>query len=173
MELNCGSFCVKYILEKLGKKNIIIKPNMFWITELALFLSKNLSNDINLFYYNSNLMRDYYIQKENEFEGFKYIQEVISSNKINLEEKKLNISILKHEINISKYMIICVESNILNIDENMTGGHYVILEQNKDNELIMYNPKKEVMTSAIVDYKKVLELCKNYGSWRIIIKEEK
>ena len=171
-DLICGSFCVKHILEKLGKEDITVDPNMLWISELVLFLNKHISNKLNLYYYNSSLMKDYYLTQDNNFDGFKHIKSVIDSKKIDFIEKELTLSELENEINNSKFIILCVESKVLNNDASMNGGHYVVLEKNSDNKLIMYNPQKSVMATEIIDHNRVIELCINYGSWRVVIEKE-
>lgn len=172
MNLTCGSFCVNYILKNLGKETILVNPKMYWITELALFLNEHIPNKINLYYYNSNLMKDYLDYNNKVFEGFNYIKKVINSPEINFAEKMLTPSEYSKEINNSVFIILCVESKILNNIDNMDGGHYIILKEINKNKVLMYNPQRNRMKIEIIDYKKIMKLCKNYGSWRIVIEKE-
>lgn len=171
-EILCGSSCVKYILSYFNKK-INIKYNMTWITELAIELRNNGITNLKLYSYNSNLYNDYLKYKDTnyDFEGFYYLDKLIKNN-IELSEVKLNKKELLKEIDSSDFIILCVESKKFNLDSNMSGGHFIIISGLKDNKITVINPIKNNYEKIECDIDFVIHCCKEYGSWRILIKED-
>lgn len=164
----CGSLCVSYVIKKIVKKVINIDPNMLWSTDLALCLMNVLDNKIEVRCFNSSLYNDYKKMKNLSFSGFSSIKKYLDSNG-KILETKLSINNLKKELDVSKYLIICVESKILNNDDNMYGGHFVIIE--KDNKKIkMINPLRKNFEEREIDYQYIIKLCINFGAWRILIR---
>ena len=171
----CGSLCVKYILDSYKIDYIKINKKMKWLTELALTLKRSGLFNIKVFCYNSNLYEDYkLLSKSNlSFDGFIYIKEALNNN-IPIIEKRLSINELKREITQNKYIILCVESKVFNNDFNMKGGHFIILNKiNKNNLVEVINPTKDKYEIKYLSLDFLIRCCKNYGAWRVIIKEEK
>lgn len=171
-EILCGSSCVKYILSYYNK-NTNIKYNMTWITELAIELKNKRITNLKLYFYNSNLYNDYLKYKDTnyDFEGFYYLDKLIKNN-IELSEVKLNKKELLKEIDSSDFIILCVESKKFNFDNNMSGGHFIIISDHKENKLTVINPIKNNYESIKCDIDFIINCCKEYGSWRILIKED-
>jgi len=169
----CGSACVKYILDINNIKSDNINLEMFWITELALSLFENNIKNIQLKCFDSNLYNDFLHKKNNDmsFLGFYFLNEVVK-NRININESSLNSSNLKKEIEESKYIIMCVESNKFNNDIKMSGGHFIIITKIDKNNVEIINPIKSKYEKKYIGISRLLSCCKNYGSWRILIKED-
>ncbi len=168
-EYLCGSSCVKYILDELKINSSNINPNMTWVSELALSLISNGLNNIKLNCYDSNLYNDFKdsIIDEN-FDGFKYLKLALENNVI-IDEIKLSKEELIYEIDNNKYIIMCVESSLLNNDPSMSGGHYIVLN-GRDNDLVnVINPQKNKYNKTKFTLDFIIKLCENCGSWRILI----
>lgn len=86
--MNCGALCIKYLFE-INEISTKVNSNIFWISEIALDLSKYF--EVKLHYYDSNLMRDYFKEKK-DLEAFNLLDKVKFEN-IVLCEKKLNIEV--------------------------------------------------------------------------------
>ena len=164
----CGSSCVKYVIENITKKEAKIMPDLFWATDLAYTLMKKIGN-IETRCFNSRLYIDYQKNcKDKSFSGFKSIEKYLNNGGV-IKEKRLTKETLIKEITESQYMIICVESRLLNNDDNMDGGHFIIIKKAKEN-VIMINPLKTDYEIKIVTHQYIINLCKDYGSWRILIR---
>ncbi len=169
-KINCGSLCVKYLLEKYNYNEIQIDPNMIWISELAIFIKQNTVLNVVVHCYDSDLLNDYYLTNDLKFDGFKYLRKMIDME-IKLEEKKLTTNALNKELDKYKFMILCVESRILNKNNNMKGGHYIVLEKTNNHTIKISNPQKNKLKKIYLKDSEIINLCKNFGSWRILIKE--
>ncbi|NLA33437.1 MAG: hypothetical protein GX861_01035 [Tenericutes bacterium] len=169
----CGSACVKYILNINNIKSNNINNKMFWISELAISLFDNNVKNIQLKCFNSTLYNDYINKKIDgkDFSGFYFLDEVLKRT-IKISQSILNSSSLKKEILENKYIIMCVQSNIFNNNNKMSGGHFIIINKiiDKDNVEII-NPIKNKYENKLINITKLLLCCKDYGSWRILIKE--
>ncbi len=172
-ELFCGSSCVKYILNKYGKQVIKFNNQMEWATELAICLKENGLNP-KIYCYNSNLYKDYQKGKEIDisFKGFEFIQQCKDLN-IPIIEKKLTKTELKQEIENYKCIILCVKSSKLNHDKSLTGGHFIIMNGWLQNKVKIIIPRKTKYEEQIESLSHIIKYCKDFGSWRILIKEEK
>ena len=168
-ELICGSSCVKYVLGKLGLSNVKIQNNMIWTAQLAISLKQNGITDLNVYCFNSLLYDDFLLKKGEKFEGFKLLDDLIDMN-ISLMSKKLNMWELKKEIKNNAFIILCVESKKFNKNKNMSGGHFIILNGKKDNKVKVINPMKEKYEIKYLPKRFLINCCKRYGSWRIVIK---
>ncbi len=171
-DIYCGSSCVKYILDDFCINTKQLKLKMVWITELAIFLKKSGIKNINIFCYNSNLYYDY---KNNpnidlNFKGFYYIEECLKFN-IPICEIRLNKQELLKEVTENKFIILCVESSVFN-NQNMDGGHFIILNGIDNNKIRIINPIKNKYEYKLENIENVIKYCRNYGSWRILIKED-
>ena len=168
-EYFCGSSCVKFILDELSINSSNINPNMTWISELALSLKNNGLNNIRLNCFDSDLYNDFKssIMDEN-FDGFKYLRFACKNN-IDINEIKLSKEELVSEIDNYKYIILCVESRILNNDPSMSGGHYIILKGRNNDLVNVINPQKSKYNRIKFTLDFIIKLCENYGSWRILI----
>ena len=166
--------CVKYILSIYNKTNLnLLKNDMLWTPELAIALRKCGINNIEINCYNSNLYNDFKKRILNFYcEGFKFLQDAINEN-ILIKEEKLTNSSLCEEIDNYEYLILCVESKILNDDISMSGGHYIILNGRKDNNVKVINPIKEKYEEKRLSVDFLVRASKDYGAWRILINEEK
>lgn len=171
-EIYCGSSCVKYILEKYNKDITNLKKDMLWTTELAICLKQNGINN-QIYCFNSRLYSDFLNNKfDSNFDGFKYLIEA-QKNNVSIREKNITIDSLKEEIDSCKYIILCVESSIFNNDASMSGGHYIIISGRNNNVANIINPIKEKYEFKNLNINFLIDACKNYGAWRIIIKEKK
>ncbi len=168
----CGSSCVKYILRYYKKSFDDINLQMIWATELAICLKEKGFNNIEIMCYKSNLFFDYTRKKNIDlgFAGFKNIEKALNLN-IPIIEKKFDERELFKEIEQSKFIILCVESAVFN-DKNMRGGHFIILDGTINNEIKIINPIKEQYECKLKKPKDIIQCCKNYGSWRVLIKED-
>ncbi|MEG0977558.1 MAG: hypothetical protein RSF02_03295 [Bacilli bacterium] len=54
----------------------------------------------------------------------------------------------------------------------MNGGHFIILDGILNNKVKVINPIKERYEYKLEEPKNIIKYCKNYGSWRILIKED-
>lgn len=169
----CGSSCVKYILNyyKINTNNLNCK--MTWITQLAICLKKYGLKNIHILCYKSNLYFDFLKSKKIDlkFDGFKYIDRCFKQD-IKIIEKKLNVTQLLKEIRENEFIILCVESAVFN-KENITGGHYIIISGLENKKVKIINPIKSKYEYKFETPANIIKYCKNYGSWRILIKEEK
>ncbi len=171
-QILCGSSCVKYILEYYKKDFTDINLQMTWTTELAICLNEKGISNIEVMCYKSNLYFDY-IKTKNidfEFEGFKNIKKALSLN-IPIIEKKLDETELLKELKQNRFIILCVESSVFN-DKNMNGGHFIVLDKIFNNKVKVINPIKDKYEYTLKELKDIIKYCKNYGSWRILIKED-
>ena len=169
--LFCGSACVKYILKQFNICGTAINTQMLWITELALCLKLNGIHNLKILCYKSHLLKDYQNNRNIKFDGFYYINKCLKSG-INIVEKKLNEKELIQEVSDNKYIILCIQSSIFNNDKNMEGGHFIILDGLCNGKIKIINPQKNQYETRIENIRNVVKYCRNYGSWRILIKEE-
>ena len=168
----CGSSCVKYILNYFSINTEQLNLKMTWITELANSLKNSGVKNISILCYKSNLYYDY---KNNpninlNFDGFSYIEKCIENN-IPINETKLSKMELLKEVKNSKFIILCVESSVFN-NKEMNGGHFIILNGIDNNKIRIINPIKNKFEYKLENTKNIIKYCKNYGSWRILIKED-
>lgn len=172
-QLFCGSSCIKYILERYKIDTNTLKTDMLWISELALSLKKSELSHFQIYCYNSTLYTDYINKKVDlSFDGFKYLKELQEQN-ILITERQLSINSFSEEIDNCEYIVLCVESRIFNDDNSMSGGHYIILNGRNGENVKVINPVKEKYETKVMNIKFLIEACKNYGSWRILIREDK
>lgn len=169
LNINCGSLCVRYILERIDHQ-VELDPDMLWTSELALFIKNNSSLDLKVRCYNSNLLNDYYKTNNYNFEGFYHLNKMLDSGII-LEEEQLTTEKLIEELDQYTFIILCVESAKINNDSNMNGGHYIVLEKTNKNLVKINNPQKNKMKELYLDYSDIIDLCYDFGSWRILVKE--
>ena len=168
-KINCGSSCVKYVLNAQNLPIDNVKNDMYWISELALSLKKNSVNNLEVFFFNSSLYNGYVNDYDPNFIGFKLLDELVNEN-IKLLERKLSIKELIKEINDSKFIILCVDSSKFNHNKNMSGGHFVIISKMEGNLVQIINPIKDKYEIKTMSKRFIINCCKNYGSWRILIK---
>lgn len=168
----CGSSCVKYILKYYKKNFNNINLHMNWVPELAICLHERKINNLEILCYKSNLYLDFVNKKNLElnFDGFKYIKKSIDLN-IKITEKKLDVEELLKELNLSEFIILCVESSVFN-GESMSGGHFIILNKIENGKIKVINPIKETFEYKLESFENIIKYCQNYGSWRILIKED-
>lgn len=167
--MSCGSSCVRYILKELSIDSVDLDIDMIWIFELALFLNETLDNEIQLYCYKSKLLNDYKKSKNSSFIGFVNLKKYFESGK-KINKKKLNVKNLKKEIDSSKYIIMCVESKLLNDDDSMSGGHYIIITECDGDIVKIVNPQKDKYQLKKMSLKDTVRLSNKFGSWRILIK---
>lgn len=168
-KINCGSSCVKYVLNTQDLSTDNIKNDMFWISELALSLKENGINNLEVLFFNSSLYNGYINDYDKNFMGFKLLDELVVKN-IKLLEKKLTIKELIQEINDSKFIILCVESSKFNHNKNMSGGHFIIISKVEGKLVKVINPIKDKYEVKTLSKRFIINCCKHYGSWRILIK---
>lgn len=172
-QLYCGSSCIKYILESYKIKTDTIKSDMLWVPELALSLKKRGLSNIQIHCYNSRLYADFINKKMDlNFDGFKYLKELQEHN-ILIKERDILIDSFYEEIDSSEYLVLCVESRIFNGDNSMSGGHYIILNGRNGENVKVINPIKDKYEIKVMNIKFLIKACRNYGSWRILIGEDK
>lgn len=156
----------------MNKKTTTLNPQMMWITELALSLKENSINNIEIRCHNSNLYIDFLSNKyDSTFDGFKYLKQAIE-NKITIIDQKLNVKQITEEVNQCSYIILCVESSLLNNDNKMSGGHFIILHNETNGKVNVINPIKNKYEHKQYTKEELICFCKDYGSWRILIKED-
>ena len=89
---------------------------------------------------------------------------------IKLSERRLTVKELEKEIINNKYIILCVESKKFNKDKKMTGGHFIVINSLENNLVNIVNPIKEKYETKKVTKVFLINCCKHYGSWRILIR---
>ena len=62
---------------------------------------------------------------------------------------------------------------IFHNDNSMNGGHYIVLNGRDGENVKVINPIKEKYETKILNINFLIKACKNYGAWRILIREEK
>ena len=171
-DILCGSSCVKYILNKLKKNDENLNKKMEWTTELALCLKEKKVKNIVVLCFKSNLYYCYNNDKniDFDFKGFRFIKECLDSN-IPIYEIKLTKKELLTEIKENSFIILCVQSSVFN-HNNMEGGHFIILNGMVNNKVKVINPRKDKYEYKTENIEDIIKYCKNYGSWRILIKED-
>ena len=172
-EILCGSSCVKYVLNSFDKNIGDLNLKMEWITELAICLKEKEIRDISILCFKSNLFYDYKYSKNInlKFNGFKFIKKCFEL-KIPIIEIELTKKELVKEIKENKLIILCVQSSVFNNDNSMDGGHFIILKGMVDNMVKVINPRKNKYEYTTRKLEDIIKYCKNYGSWRILIKED-
>ena len=166
----CGSSCVKYILNSYKKDCNNLNNYMNWISELAISL-KNNDFKVILECFKSNLYNDYKLTNDYSFEGFKYLKMAIDRD-IPIKEIKLTKKELINEIKNNDFIILNVESSIFNNDKSMSGGHFIILNKINNDLVSIINPIKDKYEFKEETIDNIIKYCKNYGSWRLLIKEK-
>lgn len=170
-DIYCGSACVKYILDSYNINDDKLRLDMLWVPELAISLKKAGVPNIRVNCYHSNLYNDFISnRKDKNIDGFKFLDEA-QKHGILIKEKSVSINSFIKEIDSSKYLILCVESKIFNNDISMSGGHYIIISGRNKMNINVINPVKDAYNFTTINIKFLIESCKNYGSWRILIGE--
>ena len=171
-DILCGSSCVKYVLNEFGKNDENLNKKMEWITELAICLKEKNINNIAILCFKSNLYYDYKYNKNIglDFKGFHFIKECLDLN-IPISEIKLTRKELLTEIKENTFIILCVQSSVFN-HNNIDGGHFIILNGTFNDKIKVINPRKDKYEYKTENIKDIIKYCKNYGSWRILIKED-
>ena len=73
----------------------------------------------------------------------------------------------------SKYIIMCVQSDMFNNNYNMDGRHFIIVNKEiSKNKIKIINPIKDKYEEKYMTIQKLINCCKDYGSWRLLIKED-
>ena len=78
---------------------------------------------------------------------------------------------LLKEAKENKFIILCVESSVFN-SINMNGGHFIVLNGIDNNKIRIINPTKNKYEYKLENAENIIKYCENYGSWRILIKED-
>ncbi len=170
----CGSSCVKYILESKNINVDNLNYEMLWITELANAIFESGIKNVQLRCFNSNLYNDFIIKKDVDltFSGFKFLNEILKKG-ININVIKMDLKSFQKELLENEYIILCVKSNIFNNSDNMDGGHFIIVNNEiLGNKIKIINPIKDKYEEKYMTIKELIKCCKNYGSWRLLIKED-
>lgn len=162
----CGSKCVIWLLQELGKPIDNVKSNLYFVTDIANELLKN-GIEPTLYCYNSNLYNDYKNKKLSIKQAIDSISKFESKKQIVV--KKFNEEELFLELE-SNYIILNVDSRIINNTKDNT-GHYIILKKEKD-EIIVINPEKTKFTEKVYSAKEIIRMCEQNGNWRIEIRRE-
>ena len=95
----------------------------------------------------------------------------MSKNEIPICEIKMNKKEWLKEENKNKFIILCVESSTFN-NQNMDGDHFIIINGIDNNKIRIINPIKNKYEYKLENIENVIKYCRNYGSWRILIKED-
>lgn len=170
----CGDMCAKYVLNEFHIDSDKFNLDMKWTPQIALYLNKK-GLSVKIHCYHSNLYNDYktFGYSNLDFEGFKLIHDALN-NDILITEKKLNNNVLEDEILKNKFVILCVESSVFNKNGKMNGGHFILLSGINNCGLIkVINPIKDKYEIKYFPTSFLIDCCKEYGSWRILIGEEK
>lgn len=170
----CGDMCAKYVLNEFNIDSDKFNLAMKWTPQIALYLNKK-GLSVKIYCYHSNLYSDYKkIGHSNlYFEGFKLIHDALN-NDISITEKKLDNKELEDEISKSKFVILCVKSSFFNKNVKMNGGHFILLSGINNCGLIkVINPIKDKYEIKYFSASFLIDCCKEYGSWRILIGRKK
>ena len=168
-KINCGSACVNYILNQLKLPIKNVQNDMVWTSELAVSLKNNGINNLEVLFFNSSLYNGYKTDYKRDFIGFNLLDDLIGHN-IKLSERRLTVKELEKEIINNKYIILCVESKKFNKDKKMTAGHFSFINSLENNLVNIVNPIKEKYETKKVTKVFLINCCKHYGSWRILIR---
>jgi len=164
-QLSCGAACCIYLKKKLDLTISIEEDKTYWIFSIARQFLQYIP--CLLYYYDSNLMRDYYSRKiPDDFSGTADLEEIIQSQKICC--KKLDKDNLIHAIR-DCFILMIVDSQLLNDDATLTGGHYIIIEHIEGTQAIIVNPLKSVAILHLVDVDLLVEGCLKQGGWYMTI----
>lgn len=170
----CGSSCVKYILESKNINMENLNYKMLWITELSIALFESGIKNVQLRCYNSNLYNDFITKKDIDltFSGFKFLDE-IEQKGININVRKMDVKSFQKELLENEFIILCVQSNIFNNNDTIGGGHFIIVNNEVlGNKVKIINPIKDKYEEKYMTIKELIKCCKDYGSWRLLIKED-
>ncbi len=167
----CGCACIYYILNHIHNYNLNIPNNLLWITDIALFFCKNTCYDISLTCYNSSLYTDFLtLTSPYEFDGFISIDTYLNQGH-KISEKQVTIQNLDKSIDEGNSIILNVSSAILNQDTSMNGGHYICIIGKQDNDFIIANPKKSVISIDTIDKKVIVNSSNCFGNWMLTVKD--
>lgn len=166
-DILCGSACVGYILE-MEKKKEIFNKRLFWMLDIARTLDENFKGSVTVNYYNSQLMRDYVkgcIPKK-----FK-VDDIIKdcNNKgIEIKELKYDYEALIDRKKNSKWLIMCLQSEILFEDDKLAGSNHVVIVDKIDEEFVwIISPGKRDIYKMYIHRKKFELSYLNNGQWII------
>ncbi|MBP3461416.1 MAG: hypothetical protein J6K21_03295 [Bacilli bacterium] len=168
-ELNCGSSCIKYILDEMNYLNYNLNSKLFWIVEMGINLNSILESEVIIKCYKSKLLHDYKKYNNIAFDGFEVIKKYYNLG-YKIYKRKLNEKILKKEIMSSRYIIINVESRLLYNDPTKSGGHYIIITNVNNNVARVVIPSKNDYIHIKMKLDDLVNFSKNFGAWRILIK---
>ena len=164
-EMLCGPACINYILH-LEKRNNKVINTLTWCCDLACAL-KEMNFNVDVRCFNSKLYNDSQKFSDSKFDGFTSINRYLKKKPI--KELELTVEDLKQEIKHSKYLICNVSSKLFNNDNNMTGGHYILVLGENLNFVKIINPRKTVYEQTEITLQKLIDCMKDFGSWRILI----
>lgn len=167
MDLLCGNACVDFILKAAGGND----KDLIWISELVNYLEDDVGIRTRVFYYKSNLMNDYRNKVNCDHIDMKKLEDCICRhNCFNEKEMDLNdIRELKKQVSD---IILCVRSEVLFNDEEFRGNnHYVVLDEIKENSVVLVSPGKEVFYKVVFPADDFMSLIKDNGQWIIGVGE--
>lgn len=167
----CGTSCVRYILEQEDRiwegKN-----NLYWIMELAMVLATELKESPQLFYKDSRLMRDYYLNQIPEGDGVKQILDSYFENGGVCVEKEIGFEELKVFFSQYRWVIVNLRSEILFNNEKLTGSnHYVILDTCENESVIIVCPGKTNLYKMVINAEILRKGLWENGQWVLCIGE--
>lgn len=163
----CGSACVEYILG-MEMKDKAFNKTLFWMLDIARTLDEFFKGSVSVNYYNSKLMCDYVKGCIPEKFEVKDIIEDCNKKGIEIKEHKFDFEELINRKNNSKWMIMCLQSEILFDDEKLVGSNHVVIVDKIDEELVwIISPGKKDIYKMYINRKKFELSYLNNGQWII------
>ena len=172
----CGSACLYFLQKNIFPNcNSPIKSNLTWITELAEHVKKHFDKNAIVSCHDSNLYNDFLNASEEDiqkFIGFKKLNRFVQRGNqiIDFEVTKESVDTL---LEANHLIIMNVSSSVFNQDDNMVGGHFIIVLSIEGDNYLVVNPGKSNIFIERYSKKRIINSCKKFGGWMIAIQSNK
>lgn len=165
IDLLCGNACVDFILKEKGGNRK--GKDLIWISELVNYLEDEIGISTKVFYYNSKLMNDYKNKVNADYIEMKKLDDCICRHNC-FVEKEMDFNDIRELKKQIRNIILCVRSEVLFHDEEFRGNnHYVVLDEIKENSVVLVSPGKEVFYKVVFPVDYFMSLIKDNGQWMI------
>ncbi|MBU1098932.1 MAG: hypothetical protein KKA84_00900 [Bacteroidetes bacterium] len=168
LNLNCGGACVHYLFTRRLKIQEQSIPDMYWAIEIASFIKNITGLVVKVYCYNSSLMNDYNKKKMRiNSVAYKSIQKYYKSGG-SIIIKNPEISFLRN-ICEKNFIIVCISLKHFYQDENLVGGHFIVIDDYCKGKFIIINPKRNKIVKEKVDELHLINSLNKFGNWIIEI----
>ena len=161
----CGNACAEIASMLFYCKDGSTRAPLSWCADIALWLFRQ-GIRVQLMCWNSRLYHDYHDSFDDAFDGFRSLQayeKIVSS----VQEKPFNADICQKELQSCYCMICCVDSALFHHDDQLHGGHFVLIFQ-KDSSIYCLNPMRTVIAASQANIEHIAKSCATIGAWRIL-----